>query len=143
LHPRGEGRSRCRLDGSPGRPGPFARVAKRASVPHARREAELMARVVVIASSEVSRESLEAFVDPEDELHVVVPAVEQSRLQWLANDEDEARSEAENVGREIGDAAPTDPSTVTVKRDDPAQLVQDAIAEHGPDSIVIALRDGE
>jgi len=102
-----------------------------------------MARVVVIASSEVSRESLEAFVDPEDELHVVVPAVEQSRLQWLANDEDEARSEAENVGREIGDAAPTDPSTVTVKRDDPAQLVQDAIAEHGPDSIVIALRDGE
>ena len=29
-----------------------------------------------------------------DEVRVVVPAVEQSKLQWLANDEDEARAEA-------------------------------------------------
>jgi len=102
-----------------------------------------MARVVVIASSDVSREALEAFVEPEDELHVVVPAVEQSRLQWLANDEDEARSEAAGVGQEIGEAAPTEPSSVTVKQDDPVQLVLDAVAEHAPDSIVLALRDGQ
>src|SRR5262249_54428917 len=54
-----------------------------------------------------------------DELHVAVPAVEQSR------------------------AAPAKPSSVSVKQDDPKQLVLDAIAEHRPDLVVLALREGE
>jgi hypothetical protein len=97
----------------------------------------------VVASSEVPQELLDELVGPEDELHVVVPAVEQSRLQWLANDEDEARAEAEGVGEEIGRAAPAEPSSVSVKQDDPSQLVVDAVAEHSPDLIVLALRQGE
>jgi hypothetical protein len=100
-------------------------------------------RVVVVASSEVPQEVLDELVGPDDELHVVVPAVEQSRLQWLANDEGEARAEAEGVGEEIGRAAAAEPASVDVKRDDPAQLVFDAVAEHGPDLIVLALRGGE
>jgi hypothetical protein len=100
-------------------------------------------RVVVVASSEVPQELLDELVGPGDELHVVVPAVEQSRLQWLANDEDDARAEAEGVGEKIGRAAPTEPASVVAKQDDPAQLVVDAIAEHRPDFVILALRQGE
>lgn len=101
-----------------------------------------MARVVVVASSEIPRSALGEAVAADDELHVVVPAVEQSRLQWLANDEDEARERAEEVGQEIA-AASDAPATVDVKPDEPRQVVRDAIAEHAPDRVVVALRDGE
>ena len=47
------------------------------------------------------REALSDVVAPDDELHVVVPAVEQSRLQWLTNDEDNARAEAQAVGEAV------------------------------------------
>jgi hypothetical protein len=102
-----------------------------------------MARVVVVASSEVPRRLLEEALEPGDELHVVVAAVEQSRLQWLANDDDGARSEADRVAHEIGLAAPDEPSSVDIKPDSPGQLIHDAIAEYDPDSIILALRDGE
>jgi hypothetical protein len=49
---------------------------------------------VVFASSEVDRATLDEHV----ELHVVIPAVEQSRLQWLTNDEGTARERAQEVG---------------------------------------------
>ena len=102
-----------------------------------------MAKIVVVSSSEIAREALAHLVSPEDELFVVVPAVEQSRLQWLANDEGEAREEARAVGEAVAQAAPTDASDVDVKPDAPHQVVRDAIAEHRPDRIVVALRDGE
>lgn len=102
-----------------------------------------MARVVVVASSEVDRRALESVLSSGDELHVVVPAVEQSRLQWLANDDGDARAEAERVGEAIGDAAPADTSSVEVKPDTASQLVLDAIAEHNPDRIIVAVREGE
>ena len=102
-----------------------------------------MARVVVVSSSQLERDILSEVVSADDELHIVVPAVEQSRLQWLTNDEDSARSNAREVGEKIGRAAPGEPSDVEVKPDAPDQVVLDAIAEHQPDRIVVALRDGE
>jgi hypothetical protein len=101
-----------------------------------------MATVVIVASSEIPRTALGEVVAAEDALHVVVPAVEQSRLQWLANDEGDARERAEEVGAEIADAADA-PATVDVKPDEPHQVVKDAIAEHAPDRVVVALREGE
>jgi hypothetical protein len=100
-------------------------------------------RVVVVASSEVPEEALALVVSPEDDVHIVVPAVEQSLLQWLANDEDEARTSAREIGEAVGQAVPSQPSSVEVKPDVPSQLVVDAIAEHDPEKIVLALRDGE
>lgn len=100
-------------------------------------------RVVVITSSYVDRDALADHVGPDDELHVVVPAVRQSRLQWIANDEDEARAEAGDVGRSVGRAAPADPASIDVKPDHPRQVILDAIAEHRPDRIVVALQDGQ
>jgi hypothetical protein len=102
-----------------------------------------MARVVVVSSSQVDRQALAEVVSADDELHVVVPVVKQSRLQWLTNDEDEARAEAQAVGEAVAGAAPADASDVDVKPDAPEQVVRDAIAEHRPDRIVVALRDGE
>lgn len=100
-------------------------------------------RVVVISSSHVHRDALSDHVGPDDELHVVVPAVRQSRLQWLANDEDDARAGARKIGASVGRAAPADPASIDVKLDQPRQLVLDAIAEHRPDRIVVALHQGE
>ena len=102
-----------------------------------------MARVVVVASAEIERSELQEVVDPEDELVVVAPAVEQSFLEWLTNDEADARAQARDVAEEVGDEAPAVAEQVQVKPDPPAQLVRDAIAEHDPDRIVVALRKGD
>ena len=102
-----------------------------------------MARVVVVSSSELGREALAGVVSATDELHVVVPAVEQSRLEWLTNDEGEARREARDVAEAVAEAAPTEASDIEVKPDPPRQVVADAIAEHRPDRVVVALREGE
>lgn len=102
-----------------------------------------MARVVVVATSPVARDELAQHLEPDDELAVVAPAVEQSRLQWLANDEDEARERAQAVGKSVADRAPTDAETVDVKPDPPSQAVSDAIAEHDPDRILVVVRRGE
>ena len=102
-----------------------------------------MARIVVVASSDLPRAALSDAVSPDDELRIVVPAVEQSRLQWLTNDEDGARAEAYEVGEAISRAAPAEATNVEVKSDLPRQLVLDAIAEHHPAKIVVALRKGE
>ncbi|HEU0248288.1 MAG TPA: hypothetical protein VFR38_14510 [Gaiellaceae bacterium] len=102
-----------------------------------------MARVVVIASSDLPRAALSHVVSPDDELRIVVPAVEQSRLQWLTNDEDGARAEASAVGEAIRRVAPGEAANVEVKSELPRQLVLDAIAEHDPAKVVVALRVGE
>ena len=100
-------------------------------------------RVVVLSSSEIDRAALADVVSPDDELFVVVPAVKQSRLQWLFNDEDKARAEARVVGEAIARSAPADASEIEVKPDPPEQAVLDVIAEHRPDRIVVALREGD
>jgi hypothetical protein len=99
--------------------------------------------VVVISSSEIPRETLAVAVSPDDEVHVVVPAVEQSKLQWLFNDEDKARAQALRIGRSIARTAPGDAVDVEAKPDPPQQAVRDAIAEFRPDRIVLALHEGD
>jgi hypothetical protein len=102
-----------------------------------------VARVVVISTAEVDRSLLEEHVAPDDEVVVVVPAVEQSRLDWLTNDEGDARQRAAEVGETISDDAPTVRAEVEVTPAAPSQAVLDAVAEHAPDRIVVALRAGE
>jgi hypothetical protein len=102
-----------------------------------------MTRVVVVATSPVDRDELAEHVDPTDELVVVVPAVEQSRLDWLANDEDAARGRARAVGKTVAAEAPAEAETIEVKPDSASQAVLDAIAEHDPDRIVAVVRKGE
>ncbi len=102
-----------------------------------------MARVVVVASSELPEDTLADVISPDDDVRIVMAAVDQSRFRWLLSDEDKARAEAQEAGEAIAEAAPADPSMIQVKPDLPSQLVLDAIAEHHPDRIVLALREGE
>lgn len=102
-----------------------------------------MARVIVVTTSQIDPDLLAAVVSPDDDLHIVVAAVGQSRVKWLTNDEGAARDDALAVGESVGEAAPADPSSVDVKPDAPNQVLLDAIAEHRPDRIVLALREGE
>ena len=102
-----------------------------------------MARIVVVATSPIDREALADHVDPSDEVVVVAPAVEQSRLDWLTNDEGEARGHAQAVGETVAEEAPADAETVEVTPDPPSRAVRDAIAEHDPDRIVAVVRKGE
>ena len=102
-----------------------------------------MARVVVVATSSVDRSVLAEHLEADDELFVVAPAVEQSRLAWLTNDETDARNEAQAVGETIAAEAPPAEAAVDVKPDPPSQAVLDAIAEHRPDRIIVAVREGE
>jgi hypothetical protein len=102
-----------------------------------------MTRIVVVATSAVDRDELADHVDPTDELVVVVPAVEQSRLDWLTNDEGAARERAQDVGETVATEAPADAKAIEVKPDSPSQAVLDAIAEHDPDRIVAVVRKGE
>ena len=102
-----------------------------------------MARVVVVATSSVDRSILAGHLESDDELLVVVPAVEQSRLAWLTNDESAARDEAQAVGESIAAEAPPATAAVDVTPDAPGQAVLDAIAEHRPDRIIVAVREGE
>jgi hypothetical protein len=102
-----------------------------------------VSRVVVVSSSEVDPGVLADHVGPDDELIVVAPAVEQSRLAWLTNDEGDARRRAEEVGDSVAYDAPADAARVEVKPDSPSQAVLDAIAEHNPDRIIVVLRTGE
>jgi hypothetical protein len=102
-----------------------------------------MSRIVVVATSPVERDALADHVEESDELVVVVPAVEQSRLEWLTNDEDAARARARHVGETVAGEAPTDAETIEVKPDSVSQSVLDAIAEHDPDRIVAVVRAGE
>ena len=102
-----------------------------------------MARVVVVATSSVDRGVLAEHLEGDDELFVVAPAVEQSRLAWLTNDEGDARDQAQAVGESIAADAPPAAAAVDVKPDAPSQAVLDAIAEHRPDRIIVAVREGD
>ena len=102
-----------------------------------------MTRIVVVATSPIDRDELADHFDPTDDLVVVVPAVEQSRLDWLANDEDAARERAQAVGETVAAKAPADAETIELKPDSASQAVLDAVAEHDPDRIVAVVRKGE
>jgi hypothetical protein len=102
-----------------------------------------MAKIVVLTSVELDQALLAEIAGPGDEVHVVVPAVEQSPLQWLTNEEDAARGVAAEVGRSVEQAVPTGATSSESKPDPPAQLLADAVREHRPDRVVVALRDGD
>src|SRR5215470_10239946 len=102
-----------------------------------------MTRVVVVATSPIARDELAEHLEPGDELSVVAPVVEQSRLDWLANDEGKAREGAQRIGESVAARAPVDARDVEVTPDSPSQAVLDAVAQHDPDRVVVVLRSGE
>lgn len=105
-------------------------------MPH--READRTARRVLIVSTvELAESAVRRLVDDGVETMVVVPTVRQSRLQWLANDDDRARETAGRAAERLADATPGDTVAARAGDPDPIQAIEDALREFDADEIVI------
>lgn len=78
---------------------------------------------------------------------VVAPASKLSRLEWLANDEDAARAEAETTAERTGATVEEEPGVgdveVEVGDSDPIQAAEDALATFPADELVAILSPTE
>jgi hypothetical protein len=79
------------------------------------------------------------------ELKVVATASDLSPLDWLANDEDDARAEAESRAVEVGQAvAPqADQVEAEVGDSDPVQAIEDALRTFPADELVLVTRKAD
>ena len=100
-------------------------------------------RVLVVTTEPIERDVLDARVgehlgDERPEIKVVAPAAKISRLDWLTNDEDEARAQAaavaEQSAAELPDAAPAE---AEVGDTDPVQAIEDALREWPADEVLV------
>jgi hypothetical protein len=100
--------------------------------------------VLVISTVARSSEALRAVIGGEiDQLRVVVPVVHQSRLQWLANADDEPRAQAEEEAERLGRAVPSEGTESTAGDSDPLVAVEDALREFEADEVVVVTRPNE
>ncbi len=94
-------------------------------------------RVLVVTTVERSSEAVRALVgDAAAEVKIVVPAVRQSRAQWLANDDDGARTYADKAAREIAAEVPQ-PALAEAGDADPLLAAEDALRQFRADELVV------
>ena len=81
----------------------------------------------------------------EAEVRVIAPAASVSPLQWLANDEDDARADAERVAADAARAIDREASVVDagVGDSDPVKAIEDALREWPADEVVVVTHQGE
>jgi hypothetical protein len=82
--------------------------------------------VLVVSSVTRPVAALRELLGEADEVRVVVPTVRQSRLQWLANDDDAAREDADAAAAEIAGAIPSEDTESVAGDPDPLQAAEDA-----------------
>jgi hypothetical protein len=103
-----------------------------------------MRNVLVLTSSEWPIAELRAVLgDDVDELRVVVPAVRQSRLQWLTNADDDARERADHAASNIAEALPSEQTESSAGDPDPLLAAKDALGEFDADEVVVITRPDE
>lgn len=105
-------------------------------------------RVLVIAMAPVPDDLLErelGGLDPGTiELRMISPASRVSPLQWLTNEEDGARAEAEQIAEEGAEAAPSEASVEAGVGDtDPLQAAEDALRTFDADQVVVVVPPGD
>ena len=102
-------------------------------------------RILVVTTVPADTSELREALSEADEIRVVAPAADVSFLEWLTNDEDEARREAEEAAERV--AAAADDARVEVDRashdTDAAQAIPDALRDFPADEIVVVTRPGE
>ena len=78
-------------------------------------------------------------------MRVVAPAAEISRLDWLTNDEQEARAEAGERAVDAGLAVAPDAAAVEaeVGDTDPVQAIEDALREFPAEELVLVTHPDE
>ena len=99
--------------------------------------------MLIVSTVELGGAAVESLVGDEAVTMVVVPQVRQSRLQWLANDEDRAHDVAQRASERL--AADTPGTTVAAEAgdSDPLLAIQDALARFDADEIVVVTRPEE
>ena len=85
---------------------------------------------------------LEHAGDGDPEVKVVATASDLSPLDWLANDEDDARAEAEARAKRVGSAVAPEADRVEaeVGDTDPVQAIEDALRTFPADELVLVTR---
>jgi hypothetical protein len=103
--------------------------------------------LLVIATASVPaadlRASVRAQVGDDAELLVVAPASGISRLDWLTNAEDDARTDAAGRADQLAEAAPTDNVESRVGDSDPLQAIEDALRTFPADELIVVSRPDE
>jgi hypothetical protein len=98
-------------------------------------------RLLVVATASVPaadlRKSVRAHAGKEAEMLVIAPASDISRLGWLTNAEDDARTDATERADELAEAAPTDDVESRVGDSDPVQAIEDALRTFPADELIV------
>jgi hypothetical protein len=104
-------------------------------------------RLLVVATASVPaaalRASVRAHAGEDAELLVVAPASDISRLDWLTNAEDDARTEAAGRADELAEAAPTGDVESRVGDSDPLKAIEDALRGFPADELIVVTRPEE
>ncbi len=98
--------------------------------------------VLVVTTAEHDDESLQSAVGPDDHVKVVVPALKQGLLDWLANDE-RAFSHAAQVADDRAAELPADDVETAAGEANIALAIRDALATFPADEVVVAVAPGE
>jgi hypothetical protein len=105
-------------------------------------------RLLVVATAPVDEETIREEVrrhsgDEEAEVRVVAPAADLSPLQWLANEEDDARARAEERAEETAAAADAEAARVeaSVGDPDPVQAIEDVLRDFPADELIVVTRE--
>ncbi len=93
-------------------------------------------RLLVVATASVPaadlRASVRSHAGEDAELLVIAPASGISRLDWLTNAEDDARTDAAERADELAEAAPTHDVDSRVGDSDPVKAIEDALRTFRP-----------
>ena len=74
---------------------------------------------------------------------VVVPASKISKLDWLTNAEDEARTEAAQRAENVAEAAPGQAVEMRVGDSDPVKAIEDALRDFPADELIVITPSNE
>ncbi len=99
-----------------------------------------MERVLIVATVPAPEDHLRRLA-ADAEVHVVAPASNVSRLEWLTNDEGEARDQAEATAEETAQAARPGAAALDTEVGDvdPLLAAEDALRVFPADSIVVVV----
>jgi hypothetical protein len=103
-------------------------------------------RVLVVSTVAADEEQLREQIPAGAEVRIVAPAARVSTLDWLTNDEDDARAEAaasaEETARVVGDKAAAVEVDRTSVNTDAAEDIRDALRAFPADEIVVVTSPG-
>jgi hypothetical protein len=99
-------------------------------------------RLLVVTTAEVAdgallRDLVRGRAGDDAEMLVVAPASDLSRLDWLTNAEDDARTEAGSLAVKTAAATPTDDVEARVGDSNPLMAIEDALRTFAADEILV------